>query len=52
MAGKGKKFEFHGAFKSKRAAVKRERETPHSFIEKVRIGNRVAYEVLTRRKGS
>lgn len=25
MAGKGRKFKFHGAFKSKKAAVKKER---------------------------
>lgn len=51
MAGKGKKFEFHGAFKKKSDAVKRERATPGSFIERVRIGHRWAYDVLTRKKG-
>jgi hypothetical protein len=34
MAGVGKIFVFHGAFKTKAAAVRRERARPGSFVTK------------------
>ena len=42
-------FKFHGAYKSKRAAVKQERRTPHSFIEKFGYGGGSRYAVVTRK---
>lgn len=44
-------FNFHGAFKSKRAAVRKERETPHSFIEKFGYGrgHKKRFAVVTRK---
>jgi hypothetical protein len=32
VAGKGRRFNFHGKFDSKREAMVKERETPNSFI--------------------
>ena len=46
MAGKGKLFKFHGAFKSKRAAVRKE-GLVHGFIRKVSIKGHRRYVVLT-----
>jgi hypothetical protein len=34
MAGKGKKFVFHGSFSSKKEAVAKEQEVPGSFVLK------------------
>lgn len=47
-------FNFHGAFGSKKSAVRKERETPHSFIEKFGYGksHRKRYVVVTRKRGS
>jgi hypothetical protein len=45
MAGKGKRFMFHGAFGSKRAAVEKERATAGAFIQK----RGARWYVLTRR---
>lgn len=42
-------FKFHGAYKSKRAAVKREKRTPHSFIEKFGYSGGQRYAVVTRK---
>ena len=50
MAGKGKRFLFHGGFKSKAAAVRQEKRTPHSFILAVKDHGRSVYDVLTIRK--
>ena len=49
MAGKGKKFRFHGAFGSKAAAVRKERSTPRSFIRKRRIRGDTRYVVMSRK---
>ena len=42
-------FDFHGAFKSKRAAVRKEKHTPHSFIEKFGYRGGKRYAVVTRK---
>jgi hypothetical protein len=49
MAGKGRKFVFHGSFKKKREAVKEERKVG-GFILKRKIENHLRYLVLTERK--
>lgn len=49
MAGKGSKFDFHGSFTSKEKAVKKEKEVD-GFIREHRIGGKLRYFVLTRRK--
>jgi hypothetical protein len=46
MAGKGKKFDFHGSFKSKDAAVAKEKEVG-GFIRERRINGETRYFVLT-----
>jgi hypothetical protein len=46
MAGKGKKFEFHGSFKRKDAAVRREKAVG-GFIREQRIDGKMRYFVLT-----
>jgi len=50
MAKRGRRFIFHGAFGSKRAARRKERARG-GFIRKVNIRGRVRWLVLTRRKG-
>lgn len=42
-------FNFHGAFKSKKAAVRKEHHTPHSFIEKFGYSGGRRYAVVTRK---
>jgi hypothetical protein len=49
MAGRGKTKEFHGAFKSKREAVKEERKVG-GFILKRKIEGHLRYLVLTNKK--
>lgn len=49
MAGIGKQFNFHGAFDSKEAAVKKEREVG-GFIRERRVHGKVRYFVLTVKK--
>ena len=49
--GKGRKFIFHGAFKSKRAAVKKERAGKGRFILNRTIKGHRRYLVLKRRGG-
>lgn len=49
MAKRGRMVEFHGAFGTKAKAKKKERATPGSFIDRVRIKGTVRYLVLTRR---
>lgn len=49
MAGRGKKFDFHGAFWSKEEAVRKEQEV-QGFIRERKIGGRTRYYVLTARK--
>jgi hypothetical protein len=50
MAGRGRKFKFHGAFKSKARAVRKERSV-HGFIERHKIKGHTRYIVMTRRRG-
>jgi len=50
MAGKGKRFFFHGAFKSKAAAKRKEKRGKKFFILKVKIKGRTRFDVLSRRK--
>jgi hypothetical protein len=49
MAGHGKKFDFHGSFKSKEEAVRKEQEV-HGFIRERMIDGEMRYFVLTERK--
>lgn len=49
MAGKGKKFDFHGAYKLKSAARIKEREVG-GFIEERMIDGEKRYVVLTRKE--
>jgi hypothetical protein len=49
LAGKGKKFEFHGAYSDKPSAVEKEREVG-GFIKERRIDGKVRYFVLTVKK--
>lgn len=49
MAGKGKKFDFHGSFKDKSAAVEKEREVG-GFIREHKLHGEIRYFVLTVRK--
>jgi hypothetical protein len=46
MAGKGKKFDFHGSFTKKEDAVRKEREVG-GFIREHKIDGKVRYFVLT-----
>ena len=48
--GKGKYFEFHGAFGSKAAAVRKERAVG-GFIKPRRIRGRMRYIVMKQRAG-
>lgn len=50
MAGKGRKFKFHGAFASKSDAM-RKKSRVRGFIRKVSIKGHRRYVVMTRRKG-
>jgi hypothetical protein len=49
MAGHGKKFDFHGSFRSKAAAMAKEKETG-GFIRERKVDGHVRYFVLTERK--
>jgi len=49
LATAKKIFKFHGAYKSKRAAVKQEKRTPRSFIEKFGYSGGSRYAVVTRK---
>lgn len=46
MAGKGKRFDFHGAFAKKEDAVRKEKEVG-GFIRERKINGHVRYFVLT-----
>lgn len=46
---KGKRFNFHGSFTSKKAAVDKERETPGAFIREKAIRGETRYFVLTKK---
>lgn len=47
MAGIGKRFNFHGSFSSKAAAMKKEAETPGAFIRERTVSGKLRYFVLT-----
>jgi len=49
MAGKGKEFDFHGAFANKADAVAKEREVG-GFIRERKILGKLRYIVLTAKK--
>lgn len=51
MAGRGHKLEFHGVFKSKRAAVRKERKTAGAFVHEEKIGGHRRYGVFTKKRG-
>jgi len=48
MAGKGRKFKFHGAFKSKADAVRKERAVG-GFIREFKVKGQTRYTVMTER---
>jgi hypothetical protein len=50
MAHRGRKLIFHGAYKSKAAAVRKERRTPGAFIVKRKIEGHTREIVFTKRK--
>lgn len=47
MSGRGKKFKFHGSFKSK-AKAKRKEETCNCFIKKLKVRGKPRFAVLER----
>lgn len=49
MAFRGKRYTFHGAFKSKAKARRRERGRKDSFIRKYRIHGDMRYVVMRER---
>lgn len=50
MAGKGKRVQFHGSFKRKADAKRKEASTSGSYIERKRVkGQGIRYLVLTRK---
>lgn len=49
MAGRGRRFTFHGSFKSKSKAVAKE-QTIGGFIRKVCFGSECRYTVMKPRK--
>lgn len=49
MAGRGRKFTFHGAFKSKKKAVRKEHAVG-GFIRKKRIRGHTRYVVMRGRR--
>lgn len=49
MAGKGKKFDFHGAYTNKADAIDKEKQVK-GFIRERKIDGKVRYFVLTVRQ--
>lgn len=49
MPGHGKKFDFHGSFTSKQAAIEKEKEVG-GFIREKFVDGKMRYFVLTERK--
>lgn len=49
MAGKGKQFVFHGAFKRKADAVRKERRVKGAFIRKIKVRGQTRYAVMSRK---
>lgn len=50
MAGKGKRFTFHGSFTSKVRAVRKESKVARSFVRRVRTKNGIRYLVMKKLK--
>lgn len=50
MAGKGKRVTFHGAFKKKADAVKKEKRIKGAFIRPIRVRGQKRFAVMSRRK--
>lgn len=46
MAGRGKKFDFHGSFSSKDKAAEKEKEVSGSFVREKTIDGKPRYFVL------
>jgi len=51
VAGRGRKLVFHGAYKTKAAAVRKEKRTPGAFVRPARIKGHRREVVFTKRKG-
>jgi hypothetical protein len=49
MAGRGRRYTFHGAFNSKAQAQRKERARPGSFIRAFRIRGHNRYVVMKER---
>lgn len=49
MAGKGRRYRFHGAFRTKAHARRKERARSGAFIKRVKIRHHTRYLVLTER---
>ena len=49
MVGRGRKFKFHGAFKSKRKAMAKERAGSNRFIREAKIKGHRRYIVMSRK---
>jgi len=50
MAGKSKRFNFHGSFGTKSKAVEKEQATPGAFIVERMIGGKKRWFVLTEKR--
>lgn len=50
MAKRGRKVTFHGAFKTKARAVRKEHRLKHAYVHKAKIKGHTRYMVLTRRR--
>ena len=50
-AGVGRRVKFHGAYGTKARARAKEKRTPGSYIERIRVRGQTRYAVLTRRSG-
>lgn len=48
MAGKGKRFNFHGAFKRKEDAKRKEKQVG-GFIKTIKVRGHTRYSVMTRK---
>lgn len=49
MSGKGKTVRFHGAFRSKERARRKENRVAGAYVEETKIKGKTRYLVLTRR---
>lgn len=51
MAGVGRKVRFHGAFKTKAKAKRKEAKLKNGFIRRIRVRGRTRFVVMSRRRG-